>query len=382
MVYASFKIRFIASLLDCVIGFFLFAVLVFYISQQSTLSAVISTSLLSLIILINPLFIFSSVLLTYYFGGSFGKLLTGLRVVSVDDKKLSFKRILFRQTIGYSFSWIFFGLGYLSVIKDEKKQAWHDKTVGSVVKSKNNMFIIGLMLYILLLIASVSLIATSVKNLTKGSVLKELTNLTSDVKKSLIQTEPSKGELNSLQNNNEASEDKSSASQPNPSVKISNLPTHNNFTDNQNKFTLDYPSDWIYQDSCEGRSKNEHYPCFLSPDYQANYVGINDLLEGSAVIITIYDSFDENEFCPKNSNGYEFPCREIEINGIRGYKSEIDPSINPYTYPYLGNTTHFRFKHREKYFDLTGYHTKDSKSELYAIFIQILSTFKFLETEN
>lgn len=176
--YASFKIRLLASLLDGVIFLLLGIGLFYYISLQPTLPQAVYAIFLSLIILFNPLLLFYSVLFTYYFGGSLGKLLTGLRVVSADDKRLSFKRILFRQFIGYSFSWIFFGLGYLSIIKDPQKQAWHDKSVGTVVKAKGNMLIVGVMLYILLLFVSISLFVNTVKSLSSGPLLKEIEKLT------------------------------------------------------------------------------------------------------------------------------------------------------------------------------------------------------------
>lgn len=175
--YASFKIRFLASLLDGILFLLLIAGLFYYVSLQPTLPQAVSAIFLSLIILLNPLFLFSSIIFTYYLGGSPGKLLTGLRITSEDEKKLSLKKILFRQTIGYSFSWIFFGLGYLSIIKDPKKQAWHDKTVGSVIKAKGNMLIVGIAVYILLVIATISILATSYNIFSKGSLMIELRKL-------------------------------------------------------------------------------------------------------------------------------------------------------------------------------------------------------------
>lgn len=170
---ADFKIRLIASMLDSMIWLLVFAGLLHYVVTQSTFSAALSAFVLSLIILLNPVVVFSSVLFTHYFGGSLGKLLTGLRIVGENNKPLSFKRILFRQTAGYTFSWTFFGLGFLSVIKDEKKQAWHDKAVGSYVKADGNLFLFGVVLFIISLIAVSMLFLNSLAILSEGALLGE-----------------------------------------------------------------------------------------------------------------------------------------------------------------------------------------------------------------
>ena len=174
MTYASFKIRILASFIDGALNLLLVSILGYYVLHQITLPMTITALILSVIIMLNPLVVFYHVLFTHYLGGTPGKLLTGLRVVSENGKRLSFKRILFRQTIGYSFSWVFFGLGFYSIIKDEKKQGWHDKTVNSVVTARGNMLIIGLMLLILLYIAAGSLLISSFNSFAKSPVMKEL----------------------------------------------------------------------------------------------------------------------------------------------------------------------------------------------------------------
>jgi uncharacterized RDD family membrane protein YckC len=61
------------------------------------------------------------------FGGTPGHLLVGLQIVSEEGhKKLSFKRALFREYIGNVVASLFFALGYLWILKDSKRQGWHD----------------------------------------------------------------------------------------------------------------------------------------------------------------------------------------------------------------------------------------------------------------
>lgn len=172
--YATFKLRLVAALIDAVLWFLFASLLFYYVMSRPSLSAIAPAALLSLIILLNPVVIFLPALCTWYFGGSFGKLFTGLRVTGENNKPLSFWRLMFRQTAGYMFSGTFFGLGFLSVIKDEKKQAWHDKAVGSYVTAKGNLFVIGLMLLILLFFMTIGVVKQSVKVFNKGPVMKEI----------------------------------------------------------------------------------------------------------------------------------------------------------------------------------------------------------------
>lgn len=66
-------------------------------------------------------------------GQSLGKKLLGIRIVQdTDGSAPGWGRGLGR-TIGYFISSVPFGLGYLWALWDPRKQAWHDKMVGTVV---------------------------------------------------------------------------------------------------------------------------------------------------------------------------------------------------------------------------------------------------------
>ncbi len=181
---ADFKIRLVASLLDCFLLLLLVAVLYLSITSQASLEQAFNHIILSLIILFNPLFLFYSILMTYYFGGTLGKLALGLQVVTENHEKLSFRRIFFRQTIGYSFSWIFFGLGFYAIVKDPHKQAWHDKTVGSLVVQKNNSLLQGALLAVLLLAATIHIFILATQIFTDGPLPKEIQRLSSSTRPS------------------------------------------------------------------------------------------------------------------------------------------------------------------------------------------------------
>ena len=81
-------------------------------------------------------FILVSMTYFIYFHGAIGqtagKMILGLRVVCEDGRPLGYKRALLRW-IGYFCSSALLNLGFLWIIIDRKKQAWHDKLAGSVV---------------------------------------------------------------------------------------------------------------------------------------------------------------------------------------------------------------------------------------------------------
>lgn len=120
-----------------------------------------------IIILLYPTY---AVLFIWLAGATPGKMAMGLRVVTQDDKKLNFFQALFRETLAKWISMIPFYLGFLWVIWDKKKEAWHDKMAKTKVvthipnngKENSLVFVIlglALILPILGILATVILIA-------------------------------------------------------------------------------------------------------------------------------------------------------------------------------------------------------------------------------
>jgi uncharacterized RDD family membrane protein YckC len=68
--------------------------------------------------------------------GSVGKRFCGLVVVDADGRKLSYGRALARNFSKF-LSGITFGLGYLSILWDDRSQAWHDKIAKTYVLIRN-----------------------------------------------------------------------------------------------------------------------------------------------------------------------------------------------------------------------------------------------------
>jgi uncharacterized RDD family membrane protein YckC len=64
--------------------------------------------------------------MTKYFGQTLGKMVFGLKVVSLKDSTLTWPVVLFREVVGRYISKTVFLLGYLLVAFLPKKQGAHD----------------------------------------------------------------------------------------------------------------------------------------------------------------------------------------------------------------------------------------------------------------
>ena len=145
--YAGFGIRFLAYWVDFIILFplgFIIQQMIgnnpFAIFQSQTLSELqkvqtSASSPLGVLISLGCALAFFLIFWVNYDGATPGKKLLGIKIVKVDGKKLTYP-VAFIRYIGYMISAatiFFFGLGYLWIIWDKKKQALHDKIAGTIV---------------------------------------------------------------------------------------------------------------------------------------------------------------------------------------------------------------------------------------------------------
>ncbi len=136
--YAGFWIRYAAAMLDgLIIGIPSFIVLIFINIKLLNLGTpILTVKIISqLIQLVITYSYFVS--MTYNKGATVGKRLAGLVVITDDFQKLSFGKVLFRETLGKFISAIILCIGYFMAGFTEKKQALHDKMVHSVVVYKD-----------------------------------------------------------------------------------------------------------------------------------------------------------------------------------------------------------------------------------------------------
>lgn len=131
-VYAGFFVRLTAYLLDKVIVgvplVLLRMILMIFLPGSSAdfLARKVFFSFTVLDVMLYLLTIVYFVLLTYYFGGTVGKKMMKLRVVSAEDRKPTFFEIAFREIIGRYLSAFILYIGYLIIGAGEQKEALHD----------------------------------------------------------------------------------------------------------------------------------------------------------------------------------------------------------------------------------------------------------------
>lgn len=66
-------------------------------------------------------------------GATLGKMALGIKVITVSGEPLTVGRVILREVVGKWISALVLGIGYLSIIFDQKKQGWHDKIAGTLV---------------------------------------------------------------------------------------------------------------------------------------------------------------------------------------------------------------------------------------------------------
>ncbi|HUV47302.1 MAG TPA: RDD family protein [Candidatus Bathyarchaeia archaeon] len=142
IMYASFKSRFLASLIDgiilVVINFVITIVskLPFiFLSESSSENYKIIQSLVSMVSSIIAMLI-NSGYFVYFIGSkgqTLGKKALKIKVISINTHQPpGYSKAFIRECVGKVFSAVFC-LGYLWMLWDKEKQAWHDKLAKTIV---------------------------------------------------------------------------------------------------------------------------------------------------------------------------------------------------------------------------------------------------------
>lgn len=198
---ALLRYRFLAFILDGAIlnipSFFLLA----YIGTSTSLAQLGYRLMIYIVIFTLPVIwwvLFYDVYCTTRFGGTPGKLITGLRITDMEGYNLSVKKSLFRYTIGYAFSFLLFAAGFWAIIKDPLKQGWHDKATGSKVIMVANRWLPSLILIILFYSLHAFLLVTAITNAFTGPLKTEVLQILQEnrtkqtIQKKAIQLDPKK----------------------------------------------------------------------------------------------------------------------------------------------------------------------------------------------
>ncbi|MEK7518197.1 MAG: hypothetical protein AAB583_06670, partial [Patescibacteria group bacterium] len=143
----------------------------------------------------------------------------------------------FRYTVGYQFSVILFGLGFLAIIKDPQKQGWHDKTVGSKVIVEKSKWPLALFVLLFLLISNLYILYSAISVAFSGPLPEEFKTL-----------------INSFQAKQKSQEKMPSGISPkNNEFDTSSWQTYRN---DEFGFEVKYPGNWISRAYWPGRQEH------------------------------------------------------------------------------------------------------------------------------
>jgi uncharacterized RDD family membrane protein YckC len=163
--------RFFAYLIDFLINLSLSLWPLLIISRADSLLVLMDNIVLVVfyyLLFLSLIWPFFNTFLISTFGGTIGKLLTGLKIVRPNNQKLSYWRAFFRHQIGYMISGCFLWLGFIWILIDKEKRAWHDQIADTyVVVVQKAMIILGLVVVVVMIFLNTLLIMQTVTNFMK-----------------------------------------------------------------------------------------------------------------------------------------------------------------------------------------------------------------------
>ncbi|HSG18425.1 MAG TPA: RDD family protein [Anaerolineae bacterium] len=136
--YAGFVSRMLAFGIDIVVIVVMLIALGWLVDTVTTLFPPVLIDLESIyqIAIAGVVVVVTSAIYYLFFwtltGQTPGKMLLGIRVVSLDGSGLTLWQAL-RRFIGYFLSALAIYVGYLWVLIDNRRQGWHDKLAGTIV---------------------------------------------------------------------------------------------------------------------------------------------------------------------------------------------------------------------------------------------------------
>lgn len=195
--YASIWLRALACALDLAIVSFDVFVILFLLSVLWSSSLYIFFPAL-LWVLLYLLFIRGIIVfclepyLISRFGGNIGKIITGLEIIHEDGKYPTLKRAIFREYVARLALSVMFGIGYYWIIKDKRRQAWHDMLSDTFVVKKNDSGItMGLIALIpLIIVESVLLIGTVFNFVNNKTLGKDIGGVLRSISESGVREKP------------------------------------------------------------------------------------------------------------------------------------------------------------------------------------------------
>jgi len=161
---------------------------------------------------------------------------------------------------------------------------------------------------------------------------------------------------------------------PTPSIneEISNWKI---YTDSEYGYSIRYPGDWGIEKACMGGHANDTYVCLKSQDLETS--AVPSVIQGQLVTIApkgssyfAGENSPPSDYCKENTIDKVRSCSEISIDNTKAIKKVFD------NYPFVdvviieNNTISFIVR--------LQYSDELEKGQEFAVFDQILSTFRFL----
>lgn len=167
--YASLWIRLLAYIIDLIMLLFLTLILGLYFGIIITFLKLSRENISNSILRIPELFLnyffyvfYSTTFLSIY-SATPGKYLCRIKVTDERNNRINITSSLIRSLL-QPFSTFLFGIGYVSMLKSDKKQAWHDKIAKTIViySSEKTGFIRKFITYILVFLGLIFLLMVTV----------------------------------------------------------------------------------------------------------------------------------------------------------------------------------------------------------------------------
>lgn len=135
---ASAGRRILAHLIDCLITLLAMTGVWVWVVSLSSIEQMLNglLALVGILIISSWAWMFYVSMMTTKLGGTIGKLLTGIEIVNLEGKRISFWRAFFRNVIGYSVSGMALWLGFIWIAVDKERRGWHDMMAGTMVVEK------------------------------------------------------------------------------------------------------------------------------------------------------------------------------------------------------------------------------------------------------
>ena len=134
MIYVGFWMRFAAFFIDSIIVMVIISIVFGTVLTGVDLSQPEATAVGGAVQIVFTVLVAAAVILFWrYRGATPGKMVISARVVDADTGGPPSTGRLIARYFGYFISTLPFGLGFLWIAWDARKQGWHDKLAGTVV---------------------------------------------------------------------------------------------------------------------------------------------------------------------------------------------------------------------------------------------------------